>query len=131
MIGKDSASQINLFRLSKIAVYQVDAEGIMMEHIYEASSSARSSSGTAGHTAMDPYMAGAGEHADTISAMERIATSTGGKAYYNTNDLNGAMQRAIHDGANYYTIAVAPFVWTGFSGFKWKDCSVVVVAVGM
>jgi hypothetical protein len=27
--------------------------------------------------------------------------------------------------------AVAPFVWTGFSGFKWKDCSVVVVAVGM
>jgi hypothetical protein len=28
-------------------------------------------------------------------------------------------------------IAAAPFVWTGFSGFEWKDCSVVVVAVGM
>ena len=27
--------------------------------------------------------------------------------------------------------AAAPFVWTGFSGFEWKDCSVVVVAVGM
>jgi hypothetical protein len=26
---------------------------------------------------------------------------------------------------------VAPIVWTGFSGFKWKNCSVVVVAVGM
>src|ERR1035441_9166476 len=25
---------------------------------------------------------------------------------------------------------VAPIVWTGFSGFKWKNCSVVVVAVG-
>jgi hypothetical protein len=28
-------------------------------------------------------------------------------------------------------LAAAPFVWTGFSGFEWKDCSVVVVAVGM
>jgi hypothetical protein len=98
----------NLFTISKIAVYPVGAEGLMMEQIYDASSSGRGSSGTGGQTTMDPYMAGASQRADTISAMERIATSTGGKAYYNTNDLNGAMQRAIHDGANYYTIAYAP-----------------------
>ena len=32
---------------------------------------------------------------------------------------------------DYAISAVAPIVWTVFSGFKWKDCSVVVVAVGM
>ena len=41
--------------------------------------------------------------------------------YYSTLGVQPALGRA----------AVAPFVWTGFSGFKWKDCSVVVVAVGM
>jgi hypothetical protein len=36
--------------------------------------------------------------------MEQLATSTGRKAYVNTNDLNGALRRAINDGANYYTL---------------------------
>jgi len=36
--------------------------------------------------------------------MEQLASSTGGKAYINTNDLNAAMRHAINDGANYYTL---------------------------
>ena len=102
----------NLFTLSKIAVYPVGAEGVMTEHINDASES--SSAGSAGHfgsgadTVMAPYNGGAAARADTIYAMEQLAASTGGKAYYNTNDLNGAMQRAINDGSNYYTITYAP-----------------------
>ena len=38
---------------------------------------------------------------------------------------------SLQSGTPQLRSAVAPFVWTGFSGFKWKDCSVVVVAVGM
>ena len=46
--------------------------------------------------------------ADKISAMEDLAADTGGKAYFNTNDLNAAMQHAIADGAHYYTISYTP-----------------------
>ena len=46
--------------------------------------------------------------ADKIMAMEQLAADTGGKAFFNTNDLNGATQKAIADGAHYYTIAYSP-----------------------
>ena len=39
---------------------------------------------------------------------EHIAVSTGGHAYYNTNDLKGAMEAATEDGSNYYEMTYAP-----------------------
>ena len=53
-------------------------------------------------------MRGAEARANTIHAMEQLAVSTGGKAYYNTNDLDAALKRAVDDGANYYTIGYSP-----------------------
>jgi hypothetical protein len=40
--------------------------------------------------------------------MESVAESTGGKTFFNINDLAGAAQQAIDTGANYYTITYAP-----------------------
>lgn len=104
----------NLFTLSKIAVYPIAAQGMMSEHIMEADAAGRGSPGGAGHvgssadSTMAPYTASAAGRADSIYAMEQLAASTGGKAFYNTNDLNGAMLRAINDGAHYYTIGYSP-----------------------
>ena len=104
----------NLFTLSKIAVYPVGAEGVMIEHINDADSPGLAGSGNVGHAGsgadatMTPYIKGNAARADAIYAMEQLAASTGGKAYYNTNDLNGAMQRAVNDGSHYYTITYAP-----------------------
>jgi VWFA-related protein len=104
----------DLFTLSKIAVYPIGAAGMMTEHIAEANAAGPGAAGGVGHTGsqadtvMSPYSASAGERANTTYAMEQLAASTGGKAYYNTNDLNGAMQRAINDGAHYYTIGYSP-----------------------
>jgi VWFA-related protein len=103
----------DLFTLSKVAVYPVSAAGVMVEHIIDAGAAAPGG-GSLGHigssadTTMAPYIGGAAARADAIYAMEQLAASTGGKAYYNTNDLNGAMRRAINDGAHYYTLAYAP-----------------------
>lgn len=41
-------------------------------------------------------------------AMDDIAKQTGGKAFYNTNDLKGAMQEGMQRGSNYYTLAYVP-----------------------
>ena len=57
---------------------------------------------------MTPYTAGANARADAIFGMEQLAASTGGKAYFNTNDLEAALHHAIDDGANYYTIGYTP-----------------------
>ena len=62
----------------------------------------------AGGNIIGPYTAGAGERAGTLAAMEQLAADTGGKAYFNTNDINGAMRRAINDGANYYSLSYSP-----------------------
>jgi hypothetical protein len=99
---------------SKVAVYPVSAEGVMEEHILEADSAAPGSREGAGHSGgstdavMAPYIQGAAGRANTMAAMEQLAADTGGKAYFNTNDLNGAAQHAISDGANYYTVAYSP-----------------------
>ena len=104
----------DLFTTSQIAVYPISAEGMMTEHIGEADSAGPGTDGGVGHlgsqpdTGMSPYNAAANERASTIHAMEQLAASTGGKAYYNSNDLNAALRHAIDDGANYYTIGYSP-----------------------
>src|SRR5262249_29211734 len=40
--------------------------------------------------------------------MDNLAKQTGGRAYYNTNDLRSAMQNSLENGSNYYTLAYVP-----------------------
>jgi hypothetical protein len=40
--------------------------------------------------------------------MQTIAKETGGRAYWNTNDLKGSMEEAFNDGSNYYTLSYVP-----------------------
>jgi VWFA-related protein len=109
----------NMFTVSQVSVYPVDAQGVMAEHIGEADSAGPGApegvgrigslaDGPMSNGTMTPFIAGAGDRANTIAAMEQLAASTGGKAYFNTNDLNGALKRAINDGANYYTLSYSP-----------------------
>jgi VWFA-related protein len=122
----------DLFTAGKIAIYPIDASGVMTEHVAEADTSSPVPSPTGvGHignlapdTNMSPYSAGAGQRAQVVNAMEQLAASTGGKAFYNTNDLNGAMQKAIDDGANYYTLGYSPIDKTMDGSFRRIDVRV-------
>jgi VWFA-related protein len=105
----------DLFTVSQISIYPISAQGMMTEHILDADSASPGSGhigsapdGPMSNGTMSPYVAGAGARSDAVYAMEQLAASTGGKAFYNTNDLNGAMQRAINDGAQYYTVGYSP-----------------------
>ena len=104
----------DLFTVSKIAVYPISAEGLMTEHIAEADAAGPGAPGGVGHagsmadSAMTAYNGGANERADTIQAMEQLADSTGGKAFYNSNDLGAALNRALDDGGNYYILGYHP-----------------------
>jgi hypothetical protein len=40
--------------------------------------------------------------------MKDLATATGGEAFINTNDVGRAVEKAIADGSNYYTLGYTP-----------------------
>jgi VWFA-related protein len=96
----------DLMTLSKVAVYPVDAEGMMNDHPMDAEHNL-GAAGEGGELLRNT-MEGAGQRADTMSAMEQLAADTGGEAIFNTNDLNGAVNHAIGNGAHYYTIVYTP-----------------------
>jgi VWFA-related protein len=85
---------------SDVAVYPVNAEGLQMDNATEASGYNQNSLGT--------LYKQADQRAIATEAVNKLASDTGGKAFYNTNDLAGALARAIDDGAHYYTLSYTP-----------------------
>jgi VWFA-related protein len=69
--------------LSRVAVYPVDSRGLEAGGLMERMS-------------RDIYNLGT------------IADATGGKFYFNNNDLKGIIAEVVNDGSNYYTLSYAP-----------------------
>lgn len=49
-----------------------------------------------------------GQAGRALTTEDVIASMTGGRAFYNTNDVTGALDEATNDGGNYYTLTYAP-----------------------
>jgi len=102
----------DMLTISKVAVYPVGAQGVVLSSIYGADNGGAggADSGGAGRggSPMGAFTAEAADRSRTISDMEQIAADTGGKAYFNTNDLKSAVKRALDDGSHYYTIVYTP-----------------------
>jgi VWFA-related protein len=49
-----------------------------------------------------------GQAGRSLTTEEVIASMTGGRAFFNTNDVTGALDEATDDGGNYYTLTYAP-----------------------
>jgi VWFA-related protein len=113
----------DLLTVSKVAVYPIGAEGMMVNHgsdgviqsngaVDVEGGEVNSRSGAVvSHRPSDFMTPFANENAarsDKIMAMEQLAADTGGKAFYNTNDLNASMMHAIEHGAHYYTLVYTP-----------------------
>jgi VWFA-related protein len=102
-----SVSQVkktaDLLTASKVAVYPINAEGMANNRTLDAEHNI-----IGGPAVMASIGAETGTRANEQVKMERLAQDTGGKAFYNTNDLDGAMEHAIEDGTHYYTISYTP-----------------------
>ena len=111
----------DLLTLSKVAVYPVGAEGVVNNHLLEASNDrpintegATPDNRMGGSTSqrqadkMAPYAAEHAARGANISAMEQLAADTGGEAILNANDLNKAIARVVQNGSHYYTVVYTP-----------------------
>jgi len=97
----------NLLTASQVAVYPVDARGLMTAPMYNASNSGKkyASSPTAFTKDLQKFSQ---QTADEHSTMLQMAEETGGRAFINTNDLAHAVTQAIEAGSNYYTLYYSP-----------------------
>jgi VWFA-related protein len=116
----------DLLTISKVAVYPIGAEGMIVSHVCDTTGltfsnacidieggevNSRSTGAVVSGRPVDlmtPFTNENAARADKIMAMEQLAADTGGKAFYNINDMNVAMMHAIENGAHYYTLVYTP-----------------------
>ncbi len=79
-----------------VSLYPVDARGLV-DPITDLSSATRPTPSV--------ISARAWLHASTLDTLSMVASMTGGRAFFNTNDLAGAVQRAMEDSAAYYMLS--------------------------
>jgi VWFA-related protein len=79
----------DLLTLSRVAVYPVDARGLI----------APSGGGNAHIGLRVAYQ---------DDSLQQVAEATGGKAFYNTNGLKDAIAEVVDTGSNYYTVSYTP-----------------------
>jgi VWFA-related protein len=111
----------DLLAAARVAVYPVDARGLMNLASVNASRSfapgpgmgsadSRRSTGSIGgqSTAQRADSKFLQQTVAEYQTMQQIAEETGGEAFYDTNGLKEAVARAIENGSNYYTLGYVP-----------------------
>lgn len=99
-------STADLLTTSQIAVYPVGAEGMIVNRTVDAQADLSEPTNSMAPMADSADVNRA--RAATITAMEQLASITGGEAIFNTNDLGKAVARAVQNGSNYYTLVYTP-----------------------
>ena len=104
-----------LLTQARVAVYPVDAGGVMnLQDTNIANVTAPTEKGGVADMhavlgeAMHDDIAIPQQWANEQAAMKELATETGGEAFINTNDVGRAVERAIANGSNYYTLGYVP-----------------------
>jgi VWFA-related protein len=100
------AMTANLLADAQIAVYPIDARGLVGSAFYDAANNMSGQSAIGGVARAEGALAD--ELLDAHSSMEDVAAKTGGRAYYNHNDIAGAVRHDIEDGATYYSLGYYP-----------------------
>lgn len=118
----DMKKTSELLTAARVAVYPIDARGMMTQSSADAAYSPNQIRLTVNpggkmtsHTAamndsnvVHDYETFMTQTMEEHGSMQQIAEQTGGTAYINNNDLKGAVTSAVDNGSSYYTLAFAP-----------------------
>jgi VWFA-related protein len=107
----------NLFTKAQVAVYPVDARGLMVNPMFSASNSGAKYAHNPSAFSNDVSKF-AGSQAAEHGTMNELADATGGHAFYDTNGLAQAVAKAIRAGSNYYTLTYTPTNRNHNGGFR-------------
>ncbi len=95
---------------AQVAVYPVDARGLVGFPMANAGDSLR---GRTGRAFAGPTFSGELNRRydslyNTHATMQTLADATGGRAFINRNDIDAAVARSVADGSTYYTLGFYP-----------------------
>lgn len=107
ILANDPEDLTDALTLSRVAVYPIDARGLMTPPQFGA--------GNMGGPSPGANLRFEGRQAFQHMDLDTIAEATGGKAYYNTNGLKEVIVGIVDNGSNYYTLAYATTnkTWNG------------------
>ena len=97
-----------LLTAARVAVYPVDARGMMTPPTVGANYTPSGNMMKGNNPVANDYTKFLTQNGEEHGAMDTIAAETGGKAFYNSNDLKGAVESVMEDGSSYYTIGYDP-----------------------
>lgn len=100
----------DLLTASQVALYPVAAEGLMTDTLYQTDGREIGTKriSMAAQDAMQQSRIAALDLSSQHDSMEQLAKDTGGQAFFNTNGVGDALNRVVHNGARYYTLAYSP-----------------------
>lgn len=98
---------------ARISIYPIDARGLMPPSVFSAATSHPPMGNTPAPGAKTiPFAAELHDERDEIvreqATMQQIAQDTGGKAFTDTNNFEGAVANVVENGSSYYTIGYVP-----------------------
>jgi VWFA-related protein len=96
-----------LLSASRVAVYPVDARGLLTNPTFQASYKTSGDPAKGGNFMRDNDRF-TQQTDNEQSTMKQIAEQTGGQEYINTNGLGGAVASAVEHGSDYYTVGYVP-----------------------
>jgi VWFA-related protein len=113
---------------AQVAIYPIDARGLAP---YTAFSAATPSTGNIRNGAEfgRSLMRESQHFTASHDTMNLLAENTGGKAYYNRNDIDGAIRDGMNDGSTYYLLGYYPDnkTWDG----KFRKLQIKVARTGI
>jgi VWFA-related protein len=103
----------NLLSDSQVAIYPLDARGLAGNGVFSPSANADQYGNPMGAATLRGGMGAqmdreSDDRMAARSTMNDLAERTGGRAFYNRNDLDGALRDSIEDGSTYYTLGYYP-----------------------
>ena len=107
---EDVAKAANALINSQVAIYPLDPRGLSAPSFFSASNSGRDSNGQAlrGADLQNALSDESNALWEDHGTMNEMASRTGGRAFYNRNDLAESIRRSIDDGSTYYTLGYYP-----------------------
>lgn len=92
---------------ANLAIYPVDARGLV--GTFGVNPNLSASRSVSARLPMDnPTIEGLGQLTPTQDTMMELASETGGRAFYGTNDIMGSIRRALDDSRLTYTLGYYP-----------------------
>ena len=99
---------VDLLARSRVAVYPIDARGLLPSTTLQASNSGDVITGRSSRGLVRAERTFSDGMFESQNTMLEMAEDTGGKAIVNTNGLAQAVEKVVDAGSNYYTLSYTP-----------------------